>query len=444
MINKMTIRLLVYCLCITYPLRVIATTSENITKQAQFLITNNDYNGAYELLTPIADNYSDDADFNYLYGSVLLKLEKYSLAVFVLERALLIRPEHIQTMEALAQSYTEIKEFAKAEELLTKIKEKTPPTLPVGTIQEFKNLFLQKDERRKFSGFLGSTSGYDSNLTSGPNDNYIVVPVARSYGPMFVGKDLEKDGDFFTTINGGANLNFKLTEHYGVNMGMYGSHRLNSHRPDQDLAFLSGWLGGSYQQDKNRFDLNIRRQNIWLSEADYQDQYSVLGQWNRALQTNTTFSLYAQASTLRYPNATSLDADSYLLGTILYHQLQLPWTPLLSAELYGGEFRVKAGGDTYEGYESIGGRLTNQLHFNENNELLIMGAVEDRHYKAENIYFITTRGDKGYSVTGKFSHSLLNKQLALSLQATWLLNESNVELYDYKRNLASFNAQWNF
>ncbi len=73
-----------------------------------------------------------------------------------------------------------------------------------------------------------------------------------------------------------------------------------------------------------------------------------------------------------------------------------------------------------------------------------MGTIEDRRYKAENLYFLTTRGDKGYSVTGKFSRSLFSKQLALSVQATWLLNASTLELYDYKRNLATFNLQWNF
>jgi hypothetical protein len=422
----------------------MASTPENIIKQAQSLIANDDYNGAYALLSPVADSYSDDADFNFMFGSTLLKLQKYTLAVFALERASLIRPDHVQTMEALAQSYTEIKEFTKADELFAKIKAKTPTEPPASAMQKLKNLFLQKDDLYKFSGFLSSTSGYDSNLTNGPTDNYLIVPVARSYGPMFVGNSLKKSGDFFTAINGGANLDFKLNEHYGINMGMYGSHRLNNHRPDEDLAFLSGWLGGSYKQDKNRFDLNFRRQSIWLSEEDYQDQYSVLGQWSRALQPDTTLSLYAQASTLRYPNSTNLDADSYLLGTILYHQLKLLWTPLLSAEIYGGELRVKGDGDTYEGYSNLGGRVTNLLHFNENNELLIQGGIEDRQYKSQNIYFISTRGDKGYSVTGRFSHSLLNKQLALSLQATWLLNESNLELYDYKRNLASFNLQWNF
>ncbi|MBC8550056.1 MAG: tetratricopeptide repeat protein [Candidatus Brocadiales bacterium] len=436
--------LIIYYLCMIFPINVLATTSENIIKQAQVLLEDNDYNGAYELLTPIADNYSDNAEFNYLYGSVLFKLQKYTLAVFVLERASLIKPDHIQTLETLAQSYTELKEFTKAEQLLENIKEKAPPEPAANSMQKLKNLFLQKNNLYKFSGFLGSTSGYDSNLTNGPTDSYLVVPVARSYGPMYVGNSLEKSGDFFTTINGGANVDLTLNEHYGINMGMYGSHRLNNHRPDQDLAFLSGWLGGSYKQDKNRIDLNFRRQSIWLSEADYQDQYSVLGQWSRALQTSTTLSLYAQASTLRYPNATNLDADSYLLGTILYHQFNLLWTPLLSAEIYGGELRVKGDGDTYEGYDSLGGRLTNQLFFNEKNQLLIQGPVEDRRYKSQNIYFITTRSDKGYSLTGKFSHSLLNKQLALSLQATWLLNESNLELYDYKRNLASFNVQWNF
>lgn len=426
------------------PLNAIASSSDDITKQAQALIENNDYNGAYQLLTPVADTYSDEADFNYLYGSVLLKLKKYSLAVFALERALLIRPDHTQTMEALAQGYNEIKEFSKADQLFAKIKEKTPPTFFANTAQQLKNLYLQTEDLYKFSSFLGTTLGYDSNLTSGPINSYITIPAANQLGALFVGNDLQKDDDFFTTVNGGANLDFKVNDRYGINMGMYGSHRLNYQRSDQDLAFLSGWLGGSYQYDKNRFDLNIRRQSIWLSEEDYQDQYSAFGQWSRTLQTNTVLSLYSQLSTLRYPDAKTLDADSYLVGTALRHQLNLPFTPLLSAELYGGELRIKAGGDSAEGYESIGGRLTSQLHFNENSEFLVMGTVEDRRYKAENLYFLTTRGDKGYSVTGKYSHSLMNKQLAVSVQTTWLLNESTLELYDYKRNLTALNLQWNF
>lgn len=438
--------LFVCCLCVTYSLNAIASSnSENIVKQAKNFISKNDYNNAYNLLAPVAD-YNDDADFNYFYGSVLFKLEKYSLAIFALERALIVRPTHLQTMEALAQTYIEVKEFSKADKLFSQIKEKNPTESSTDTFQDLKNFYVQTKELYKISSFLSSTLGYDSNLTNGPINSYITMPVGSSNpGNWFVGKNLEKDDDFFVTVNGGTNLSIKLADDYGLNGGMYGSHRINNYRSNQDLAFLSGWIGGYYQLDKNRFDLSVRSQSVWLSESDYQDQYSIFGQWSRLLQPNTRLSLYSQISTLDYPNAKTLNADSYLLGTILSHQLNdILWKPLFSAELYGGELRVKSGGDVKEGYENLGGRLTSQLYFDENNKLLIMGTMEHRHYKGENAYFLTTREDKGYSVTGKYSHSLLNKQLELSLQGTWLLNSSTLELYDYKRNLVTLNFQWNF
>lgn len=443
--NAAIIRLLVCCLCTTYPLNTIASSnSKDIIQQAKSLMLNNDYNSAYNLLAPVAD-YNDDADFNYLYGSVLLKLEKYSLAIFALERALIVNPTHLQTMEALAQTYIEVKDFSKAEKLFTQIKEKNPSDSSTDTFQDLKNFYVQTKELYKISSFLSSTLGYDSNLTNGPINSYISMPGSNNPGNLFVGKNLEKDDDFFVTVNGGTNLSIKLTDNYGLTAGMYGSHRINSQRSNQDLAFLSGWFGGYYQLDKNRIDLSIRSQSVWLSETDYQDQYSIFGQWSRLLQPNTRLSLYSQVSTLDYPNAKTLNANSYLLGTILSHQLNdVLWKPLLSADLYGGELSIKSGGDIKEGYENLGGRLTSQIHFDENNKLLIMGAMEHRRYKAENTYFLTTREDNGYSVTGKYSHSLLNKQLELSLQGTWLLNSSTLELYDYKRNLVTFNFQWNF
>jgi hypothetical protein len=73
--NHKITRLIIYCLWLTNHLNAIAASSDDITKQAQVLVDNNNYDGAYQLLTPVADTYSDEADFNYLYGSILLKLK---------------------------------------------------------------------------------------------------------------------------------------------------------------------------------------------------------------------------------------------------------------------------------------------------------------------------------------------------------------------------------
>lgn len=421
-----------------------AAETISVIKQAQVLTNANKIEKAYELLNPIEEEMAGDAEFDYLYGLLLQKKNQHTYAVIVLERALLMRPEHVPTQTALAKSYIALKEFARAEKLQGQLQQEQETS----AVKEIEQLEVRKKDDEEtlytFNGFIRSTGGYDDNLSNGPDKSFITIPIAEQLGAIYVGRGLEKDQDFFFGVSGSLGLKTQFANNFGINAGIWGSKRFNRKRPDEEIAAMSSWLGGSYQYGKNSFNVDFKYQSIWINNLHYQDQYALLGQWYRPILDSNAIALHFNVRTTRHPSSEALDSDAYTVGAIFYQQLNWLWRPMVSVNVYGGEDKLQDSDNAYLGYENIGARFATKVYFNQNNTLLISGSFENRHYKEGNSFFLTTRHDHNYSITGKYGYFFFDKQLELSAQGTWILNRSNISLYDYQRNIASINIQWNF
>ena len=418
--------------------------ADTLIEQAQILMDAEKTDKAYALLSTVADEQAGEAEFDYIYGVLLQKMNQHTYAVMVLERALLMRPNHIETQTALAKSYIALKEFEKADKLQQQLQQEGVASIST----ELDELEAQKKETEEtlytFNGFIRSSFGYDDNLTSGPEDDYLTIPIARHLGSIYVGNGLQKDQDFFYALSGNLGLNVQFANGLGVNAGIWGSHRLNRKRPDEDLSIMSSWLGGSYQYGKNNFNFNFKYQSLWINTLHYQDQYLLQGQWYRPILDSNAIALHFNIRTAKHPSSETLDYDAYTAGAIFYQQLDWLWQPMLSLEVYGGEEKLQDPSNEYLGYANIGTRLAARVYFNQQSAFLFSSSFEDRHYKQQNPFFLTTRHDHNFSISGKYSHFFFDKQLELSAQGTWMLNSSNISLYDYQRTIASINIQWNF
>ncbi len=412
---------------------------ENIIEQVKTLIHAQKLNRAYNLLFPVADDYAGIAKFDYIYGMLLLKLNKTTSATLVLERALIMQPDDLAIQKALMQAYIKSKDFASAKQLAFKIKQH-PEFKPDKT---FENI---QDEVADYniSGFLGASIGYDDNLTTGPNENYITLPKYPELDKLFVGTNLEQDQDFFSSVSGNLNLMLPLTKDFGITTGLYGNRRINNQRHDEDATVFSYWLGSYYKWQQHKFGLNLRQQIIWLSDEHYQDQYELAGEWSYNFTPNSMLSLYTDAKLTRYVNSKNLNANGYTVGSVFYQQFNSWLKPLLSAEIYGGEDKISNPEFQYLGYANFGSRLSSRFVFSPDDMLFINTEFQYRHYKADNPFFLIARDDQRYSVTGRYVHYFLDKQLSVALQGTWQLNQSVIELYDYRRNFVTLGLQWNF
>ncbi|MDQ7091399.1 MAG: hypothetical protein Q9M50_12330 [Methylococcales bacterium] len=228
---------------ISFSKLLLASDVDQLLDQVEQLIKSDKIDESYNLLNPIADDNAGNAEFDYLYGLLLQKMEQSNYSVLVLERALYMRPNHIPTQVALAKSYISLKEYSKAEKLQNQLQQEQA-TKEAATIKQLSQ--QQKDDEYKpsFKGFIQTSFSYDDNLTSGPDSNFLTIPSATHLGLVAIGDNLEKDQDLFYAVSGYLGIKVPVVEDFKIDMGIWGSQRFNRTRPDEDLAFMSSWIGG--------------------------------------------------------------------------------------------------------------------------------------------------------------------------------------------------------
>src|ERR1043166_4004857 len=89
---------------------------------------------AYELLETDADANVNDVEYNYLLGIAALDAGKPGLAVFALERALTLNPQHAPARAELARAYLALGESDSARAELEEVKRLNPPPQVARTI----------------------------------------------------------------------------------------------------------------------------------------------------------------------------------------------------------------------------------------------------------------------------------------------------------------------
>jgi hypothetical protein len=65
------------------------------------------------------------------------------------------------------------------------------------------------------------------------------------------------------------------------------------------------------------------------------------------------------------------------------------------------------------------------------------------HYSAPDALLLTTRRDRYLSLDGTVSYAV-NRQLSLRGELLLSSNYSNIELYEYRRNVIAFKARYEF
>lgn len=417
---------------------------DSILNQAQNYLSQGRVENAYDILSGMADENIGIPQFDYLYGSALLEKKQYTLALFALERALMVQPDDVNTQAALARCYHALKEFEQANALIKKINQLEASSLPKDALKHLQSIKQKPKQKSTINGFVRGTWGHDSNLTNGPDDNFMILPAVQHLGSIYIGDSLVKDSDPFLTVDAALQYYTPLGQRFAYKVGMQGSQRGNDQRHDEDIGVVSSWLGGEYKKGTQSFHLTLKYQKLWLDNELYRDQIGFISLWNNRVGTNKAISFYLNAYTNDYPDSSDSNAKTYSLGGVYNHQFSARFSPVFSSQIYVGQENLDLDTNSYQGYDQAGLLVSNQLQISKKNSVMLQVGYELRQYQAENPFFLVTRDDESYTATIQLSHHFKAKKFIVSLQGNAFLNQSNIALYDYLRSTGSINFQWKF
>lgn len=409
---------------------IFASYGQNIYPLLEKSINEKNYNQAYQQATKLRAQNEGDPRFDYLYGLSALQTGHYNEAVFALDRVTVTTPRVIRPRLELARAYLKLNNKSAAIKEFNDVLNLSPPPIVRQKvslyISELKksNQEIQKSVTKRLASF---SVGFDDNINFGYSGSDINLPL---FGMVTLNPSAVKQGSGFAE----AKFQIKRRNIKGKKKNTFISANL-THRKyfkDTDFNFTDIDLraGVTLNRDKNQYQFVIRDRPVFLNDNLHSNTVGFDAISRKALGSGKVASI--SLSVESYTNkATPLsDRKRALLGASwdknngkLQHQVSLNIGSEWSDESAGKQFS--------RNIASVGYKLTRD--WNDKNKTFVSVNYNRYKHKAPYALFPEKRGDDRITIRAAHEWQLSDKT-AILFSARHIRNNSNIELYDAKRN----------
>lgn len=394
----------------------------------------------YRDLEPLEERYAGDVDYDYVYGSSAYDSGRYSEAIFILQRAVSLRPRFSGARMELARAYYAIGDNESARREFTTLQSQNPPAEALKAIAEY----LRAIDRRaavyepQQGAYVELASGYDSNANGAPDTrSFLGIPLDS--------RNQTTESGYYSLGLGG-----ELSRPFAPTWRALGDAQV-LYRSYPDASFVDAQfarIAGGIEWRPSRLTLNLlpaysyamldgaeNHQNIALDVTGIYD----LEVWRLSFSGR-----YGQT---RYIDALAIqDVDAVLLGLAA----QGSWLTLLarvqfSAALTVGQEQAVEDSSPY-GRDLLGARLTATLDIGRGHAGFVsVGGIESDYDTSVTTFFGSARKDEQLSAALGYEWGAYRAAgWIVRAQIGYVNNSSDVALYDYDRLDAGFTLRKEF
>jgi outer membrane protein len=393
---------------------------------------------AYDLLKPLQATRAGDPDFDYVLGSAALALGKNTEAVFALERVLAVQPNSAPARAQIARAYFNLKETETAKREFDNVKKQqaVPPEVSE-TIDRFLDAItrIEESQRTVIHGFVEIGLGYDTNVNSATADSQIAPPLAGG-GIVVLNAASVKQSDGFVAFGGGVNFTHPLTKQLTLFGGLTYQNKTNFNKDDFSTYYYDLNLGLGYRVNSESFSLTAQLNSFFVDNPQlysdsYRDAVGATAQWQHDFDSRNQASVFAQYSSLSYPDQGGRAANRYVGGVGYAHAFG-KGAVVTYASAYGGTEREKDSRFPDVGNNLYGVRLGGQWNIDPALAAFANASVERRLYGGPPFGYTVNRRDTQYNAGAGLIYTP-KKNLHFTPQVIWTDNRSNIDFSRYDR-----------
>ncbi|HUJ87111.1 MAG TPA: tetratricopeptide repeat protein [Burkholderiales bacterium] len=419
----------------------LSALADQVLDRAKHLLAQKQASQAYELLLPLEEQRAGEPDFDYLLGIAALDSGHGERAVFALERVLAVQPDNALARAEIARAYLLIGEKDTARHEFENVKREPIPAEARATIDRYLSA-ITAAETTQVQGYIELGVGTDSNVNSATSSSQIALP---AFGGLIatLNSAATSKGDNFTTVTGGVNFTRKLNERWSLVGGVAGNAKINQNQDQFDTDTLDGNLGARWAVDADALTLATQMQSFEVDNSRYRDSRGLIGQWQHNLDERRQVTGYVQYAQLRYPGQDIRDANRSIVGAAWAQAFSGRTSPVLFLSVYGGDEAVLADGVPHLGHKPVGLRIGGQ--FKPAEGWTVFGGVnyEERRYGGPEPIFLVNRRDRQTDLRAGASY-LMRAGTTLILQVLNTDNQSNVDLYQFRRTVSTVSVRFDF
>jgi len=416
--------------------------ADEITDQARELLNSHQAGSAYTLLAPLSDERAGDPDYDYLLGIAALDSGQPGQAVFALERVLAVKPDDALARAEIARAYFALSEFETSKQEFENLKSDADvPATARASMDKYLNLIdrAQRGEQR-IGGYIGFSTGYDTNVNSGTDQSTIAIPVLGNLPFQLIDRATSQDNPF-AAVTAGINALKPLDKTWALIGGARGYYRATETPFSTADAYLYGGVRGTFGKHEVVF---AGQGEDFIVDADsLRYVYGGYAQWSYAVDNKSRLSLSFQGNKIDYPDLSNRNATRYVTSASYLRALPGLHEAVVYAGVYGGVEQENDSSRPQFGHDLYGGRIGGSVELIPKLRGFTSISIEQRDYHGPDPIFQRTRDDTQYIVSGGLEYRFCEAWLARP-NVSYTANNSNISLNDYDRVVVGIDVSMQF
>lgn len=415
-----------------------AHADQALLEQARELQASGKITEAYQLLQDQADKNAGDPDFDYLLGTTAIDAGVPLQAVFALERVLDVQPNNAPARAELARAYFLIGENQAARTEFAKAKQAEIPTAARVEIDTYLSAIDERilggTQRTLFYAEAGL--GFDSNVNSATASSQVTAP-----GFLITINAPEKDSAVSRAELGGS-----FSRAIKTNLNVYGNGKFEFYQPTDASVYATrdtdGAVGLHFLQGREQYRIALIAQNYAVERSTARNLYGLNGQWQHTIDARNMLSVFAQYASLKYPDASTLDANQLATGLSWVHAMDGKYQPVIYLAGYLGKEDEKDSAYKFAGRDYVGLRAGGSFRTSARLSWSGVLAYQTSEYNGPDFFGITH--EDNYINLELTANYQLAKGWVIHPEVNYTDNDSNMDLSSYTRARAMVNVRKEF
>jgi tetratricopeptide (TPR) repeat protein len=382
-----------------------------------------------------------EPDFDFIAGLAALEAGQPQHAAMILERVLLLQPNHHRARLELARAYFQLGDYAAARREFQAVKAVGPPPKVRNRVDQFLAETQRRESvaRTQVTGYVELRPGWDSNVSSATADGSIEIP---AIGVVTLSDDNRERSDHFLDKNAGLTVVRPLDKRRALFADLAYRDRENVETQAYDTRSIGLSTGMVWANGRDRLRVPVQFQTLYLANDQFRRLLALGLEWSRDLDARNQVLGFGQAGTIRYPDDSARDVDLLLAGGGWSHQhARLPL--LLSGSVYLGDESARRPTGDPNARLYFGARLGMQWSGFETHTPYAAFAWQRSDYDADNPVFLRAREEDFRELRLGWSWQP-QRQWNVTAEASLVDNGANIALYDYTRRQFSVGVRYQF
>ncbi len=399
-----------------------------------------DFAAAFKVFHLLVQQQPGDPELDFLLGRSAFAIGDFETAIFAFERVLIAQPEADRVRLELGRSYFEIGDLESARSSFNRVLANRPPLSVQQNIERYLQLISKAAQQHNLSGSLTLGISYDNNAHASPVDEQIQTVIGTV---TLNGNGATPQQDLISQNS--LQLNHLYRSHpkkvgWLSSLRLYNSLYATEENLNLNLFGLSS--GPLWQQGKRQTKLQLNFNLLTLDEERYLSIAGLSAEHSWQLSNKLTAAISGQVARLNYA-ADGRDANQYRL------EFKQSW------RLSQGRFMVAIGLEEnrakLEEYACL--RKLLSLRYERPLPWRLTGSFAVRlqasDYDEQIPLFGRARKDRLRELSLGLSRPLWKKpdgngQVQAQLLGTLSKTNSNIDLYEYDKQVLSFALSYLF